>query len=142
MGTFEILSRTNLKKGTLDEENKFEDGDWYDYFTTDLLFNYENKEDDLNDHLVEDWVIVHFPRDGRWKVKIYFNDGDSKFLHGVDYYFDVTGIENDNKKFSFLNLPINRTIISPSTKIAILISMYLVNLQFWLYSKMIKLINQ
>ena len=27
MGTFEILSRTNLKKGTLDEENKFEDGD-------------------------------------------------------------------------------------------------------------------
>lgn len=108
-----LLQLYNIKKGTLDEENEFEDEDWYDYFTTDLPFNSENKEDDLNDHLVEDWVLVHFPRDGRWKVKIYFNDGDSRFLHGVDYYFDVTGTKNDNNKFSFLNLPINRTIISP-----------------------------
>lgn len=102
-----------IKKGTFDRENedpfKFEKNNWNNCYTTNLPFNYKGKDENLEDYLVENWLLVNFPKDGLFEVVLYFAEGEK--YYPASYYFNVTGTINDNIIYPFFDLPNNRTFI-------------------------------
>ncbi|KAK8898389.1 hypothetical protein M9Y10_000674 [Tritrichomonas musculus] len=92
------------------------------FFSVNLPFELEEYEH-LKGYLVENWILVEFPEDGRWEVKIFF---DADQTYGITYYFDVTGTCVHNiypifdlpKNRTFSHFPVNWPLVSlePSTQ--------------------------
>lgn len=98
-----------IKKGTLTRKSEKEIKVVEKYVTVNLPFEYssENNEDN-NDRLVEDWVWIEFPKNGRWEVEFYFKNDGNDFSYGVKYFFDVNGAKTQTIN-PIYNIPITRT---------------------------------
>lgn len=116
-----LIELFKIKKGTFDREGNKKYDKCHRKFTTYLPFKYKAKKSDnksngnLNSCLVEDWILVEFPENGRWEVEIYFANDEGTYTYGVTYYFDVTGSGYHNL-YPIFDLPKNRKFIPFQTK--------------------------
>lgn len=106
-----------IKKGTFEHESENTVDNCDRCFTVNLPFKYnaKNKSKDLNESLVEDWVLIEFPENRRWEVQIYFANDEGTYTYGVTYFFDVTGAPNPIE-YPIFDLPKNRTFLPFKTK--------------------------
>ncbi|KAK8838242.1 hypothetical protein M9Y10_035662 [Tritrichomonas musculus] len=76
-------------------------------FTLEFPFKLPSESEDL----VEEWILVSFPDDGCWMVNIWFNKEGTRYMYGVDYFFDVKG-EKANITSPIFDVPKSRTFSS------------------------------
>lgn len=96
-----------IKKGTFQRESEESVDLVFHTFATELPF----ESGDGDDRLVEDWVFVEFPENGRWEVYIYFKNDEGTYSYGVTYYFDVTGSSGDHAYYSISDVPKTREFV-------------------------------
>ncbi|KAK8899243.1 hypothetical protein M9Y10_001554 [Tritrichomonas musculus] len=103
-----LIKLFKVKNGKFERESNEYFDDHSHYFTVNLPFEEKDKSNDLNEYLVEDWVLVEFPENGRWEVSIYFANDEGSYTYGVSYFFDVTGLAT-HINLSIFDLPKSRT---------------------------------
>ncbi|KAK8865114.1 hypothetical protein M9Y10_010647 [Tritrichomonas musculus] len=103
-----LIKMFKIKKGTFERESNEFIKNCCCVFT--LNFPFEQKEVDENEKLVEDWIFIEFPENGRWEVYIYFKNESGKYNHGVTYFFDVFGA-GFHVESPIFDLPKNRKFV-------------------------------
>lgn len=89
-----LVNLYEIQKGTFTRKSNDPYKDCDTFVTLDLPFNFTSNNDDPNERLVEDWLWIDFPKNGRWEVYIYFKNDGKDFSYGVNYYFDVSGTKS------------------------------------------------
>lgn len=108
-----LIKLYQIKQDTYEREMEIESKKNVDMLSLELPFKYSDGDNEL----VEDWIRIIFPKDGRYEVEIYFKNDEESYTYGVKYFFDVTSsIEPPSSPL--FDLPKNRKFASfqPKTK--------------------------
>lgn len=122
-----LIKLYQIKQDTYEREMEIESKKYIDMFSLELPFKYSDGDNEL----VEDWIRIIFPKDGRYEVEIYFKNDEESYTYGVKYFFDVTSsIElpssplfdlPKNRKFASFQPKTNTNIrINPPTQSVVL----------------------
>lgn len=98
--SFHYMNLFKVENGTFEKSESYETRKYCRFFNAEL--DDEINNDDNNSRLLEGWILVEFPEDGRFCFSFDFVN-NNKLSDKVVYYFDVSGsgIHNEHPFFDF-----------------------------------------